>query len=79
MPTCQEAGVIGSLTGSIGLLQATEALKYLLGVGTLLTDRLLTHDAASGRWRTIQLSRRRDCPLCGERPTHLDALRRTCP
>ncbi len=80
MPTCQEAGVIGSLTGSIGLLQATEALKCLLGVGTLLTDRLLTHDAATGRWRAIPLSRRRDCALCGEQPTirPLEAARAAC-
>lgn len=69
MPTCQEAGIIGSVAGSIGVLQATEALKYLLGVGTCLTNRLLTYDALTARWRTIVLARRRDCPLCGEYPT----------
>ena len=69
LPTCQEAGIIGSVAGTIGVLQATEALKYLLGVGQLLTDRLLTYDATAARWRTVALRRRRDCPLCGERPT----------
>ena len=53
LPTCQEAGIIGSVAGSIGVLQATDALKYLLGVGQLLTDRLLTYDAAAARWRTV--------------------------
>jgi len=69
LPTCQEAGIIGSVAGTIGLLQATEALKFLLGAGQLLTDRLLTYDAAAARWRTVVLRRRRDCPLCGDRPT----------
>jgi molybdopterin/thiamine biosynthesis adenylyltransferase len=69
MPTCQEAGILGSVAGTMGTLQATEALKFLLGVGCCLTNRLLTYDAAAARWRTIVLSRRSDCPLCGEHPT----------
>jgi len=69
IPTCQEAGIIGSLAGIIGAVQAAEALKYLLGVGGLLADRMLTYDALTGRWRTIHLSRNRRCPLCGDRPT----------
>jgi molybdopterin/thiamine biosynthesis adenylyltransferase len=69
LPTCQEAGILGPLAGSIGLLQAGEALKYLLGTGTLLTDRLLICEARSGRWRSVALSRNRRCPLCGERPS----------
>jgi molybdopterin-synthase adenylyltransferase len=69
LPTWQDAGVLGSVAGTIGVLQATDALKYLLGVGELLTDRLLTYDAAAARWRTVGLRRRRDCPLCGDRPT----------
>jgi len=69
LPTCQEAGIIGSVAGTIGVLQATDALKYLLGVGELLTDRLLTYDAAAARWRTVTLRRRGDCPLCGDHPT----------
>ena len=66
IPTCQETGVIGALAGTFGVLQAAEALKYLLGTGTLLTDRLLACDALTGRWRTIHLSRTPHCPLCGD-------------
>lgn len=69
VPTCQETGVIGALAGTIGIVQATEALKSLLGAGTLLTDRLLTYDALTMRWRTVVLSRDPACPLCGPRPT----------
>jgi molybdopterin-synthase adenylyltransferase len=69
VPTCQESGVIGSLVGSMGLLQATEAVKYLSGNGELLTDRLLTYDALTLRWREIRVRRSRQCPLCGEAPT----------
>lgn len=69
IPTCEEAGVLGALAGSIGSIQATEALKYLLGSGTLLVNRLLTCDAERARWRTIGLSRNERCPLCGEQPT----------
>lgn len=69
VPTCQEAGIIGALAGSIGILQAVEALKYVLGAGELLTDRLLMYDALGTGWRTVLLSRNRSCPLCGDEPT----------
>lgn len=65
VPTCQAAGIIGALAGTIGLIQAGEALKLLLGEGDLLTDRLLTYDAARRRWRTVVLSRSPGCPACG--------------
>ena len=68
IPTCQESGVVGALAGTIGVLQAAEALKFLLGSGVLLTDRLLTYDAFTGRWRAIHLSRAPHCPLCGDQP-----------
>jgi molybdopterin/thiamine biosynthesis adenylyltransferase len=68
IPTCQESGVIGSLVGSIGVIQATEAVKYLSGEGELLTDRLLAYDALTLRWREIHVQRSRHCPLCGEDP-----------
>jgi len=67
--TCQEAGVIGPVVGSIGLVQAGEALKYLLGIGNLLTDRLLTYHGATGRWRVVPLSRNPRCRLCGDGAT----------
>jgi molybdopterin/thiamine biosynthesis adenylyltransferase len=66
LPTCQEVGVVGAVAGSIGVIQATEAVKFLLGIGTLLTNRLLTYDALTARWRTVPLSRRSACPACGE-------------
>jgi molybdopterin-synthase adenylyltransferase len=67
--SCQEAGIIGSIAGSIGMVQAVEAVKHLTGVGGRLTDRLLTYDAVTDRWRTVPLSRHRHCPLCGDRQT----------
>ncbi|MBI3304104.1 MAG: TOMM precursor leader peptide-binding protein [Deltaproteobacteria bacterium] len=69
IPTCQEAGIIGSVASSLGLVQATEAVKYLAGAHTLLTDRLLTYDALALRWRTVTVRRSPRCPLCGEAPT----------
>jgi molybdopterin-synthase adenylyltransferase len=75
IPTCQESGIIGSLAGSIGTLQALEALKYLRGEASLLTDRLLTYDALAVRWREVPVRRSRRCPLCGEAPT-IATLRR---
>ncbi|MGH7964508.1 MAG: HesA/MoeB/ThiF family protein [Candidatus Binatia bacterium] len=69
IPTCQEAGIIGSLAGSLGVIQATEAIQYLSGEGELLTDRLLTYDALALRWREVGVRRNLRCPLCGEAPT----------
>ena len=69
VPTCQEAGVIGPLAGTIGVVQAIEALKYLSAVGRLLTDRLLIYDALGAEWRSVRLSPNRKCPLCGAQPT----------
>lgn len=66
VPTCQESGIIGSLAGSLGFLQAMEAFKYLSREGTLLTDQLLTYDALASRWRTIGVRRNPRCPLCSE-------------
>jgi molybdopterin-synthase adenylyltransferase len=64
IPSCQEAGVVGGIGGLIGALQAAEAIKYLTGDGDLLTDRLLTYDGLSGRWRHVQLTRNPRCPVC---------------
>jgi molybdopterin-synthase adenylyltransferase len=69
IPTCQEAGIIGSLAGSLGLVQAAEAVKYLDRDGELLTDRLLMYDALTLRWRAVTVKRNPRCPLCGESPT----------
>ncbi len=65
VPSCQEAGVLGSLAGTIGLLQAAEVLRYLTGSGPLLTDRLLTYDALANRFRHVRLRRNPSCATCG--------------
>ena len=64
-PNCSEAGVLGVLPGTIGLLQATEALKLLLGIGDPLVGRLLCYDAVAARFRELALPRDPDCPGCG--------------
>jgi len=69
VPTCQEAGVLGALAGVIGTIQATEALKLILGLPRPLTGRLLTYDALSSSFREIAVRRNPKCPICGERPT----------
>ena len=68
---CSRAGVLGVLPGVIGTLQATEAIKFLLGVGELLTGRLLTYDAASMKFREVSVRRNPLCPVCGGKgPVH---------
>jgi molybdopterin/thiamine biosynthesis adenylyltransferase len=69
VPSCSQAGILGSLAGVIGSLQATEALKYLLGIDGLLTDGLLTYNALTMEFRKVALSKKSDCPLCGDNPT----------
>jgi len=68
-PSCQEAGVLGILCGIIGTVQATEAIKLLLGKGTPLVGRLLTYDSLKMRFRELRLRRAPDCPVCGPKPT----------
>ncbi len=68
-PSCQEAGVLGILCGIIGTLQATEAIKLLLGKGTTLAGRLLTYDSLKMKFRELRLRRAPDCPVCGPKPT----------
>jgi molybdopterin/thiamine biosynthesis adenylyltransferase len=65
-PSCAEAGVLGVLPGIIGLLQATETIKLLLGIGDPLVGRLLTYDALSGEFNELRLFRDPECPACGE-------------
>ncbi len=68
VPSCSQAGVLGVLAGVIGSLQATEAIKYLLGLGKLLTNTMLTYNALTMKFREIKLNRNPDCPLCGSKP-----------
>jgi adenylyltransferase/sulfurtransferase len=67
-PSCAEAGVLGVLPGVIGLLQATEVLKLLLGRGEPLVGRLLVYDALAMEMREFSVPRDPDCAVCGERP-----------
>lgn len=64
-PNCQEAGVVGVLPGVVGLLQANEVIKYLLGLGQSLSGRLLVFDALESTLREIRLSRDSECVVCG--------------
>jgi sulfur-carrier protein adenylyltransferase/sulfurtransferase len=68
-PSCAEAGVLGVLPGIIGLVQATEALKLIVGEGDPLIGRLLLFDALKMKFREFKLRRDPECPVCGEHPT----------
>lgn len=65
-PSCDEAGVLGVLPGTIGLIQATETIKLLLGIGRPLTGRLLTYDALESRFMEVRVRRDPNCQACGE-------------
>ena len=67
VPTCSQAGVIGVIAGILGTLQANEALKYVLGKGELLSDRLLIFDALETRFREVKIKKNPNCPVCGTR------------
>jgi len=69
VPSCAEGGVLGVLPGVIGVLQAIEALKLLLGIGDPLIGRLLVFDALGMEFRELRLRKDPGCPLCGEHPT----------
>lgn len=64
-PSCAEAGVLGLLPGTIGIIQATEVAKLILGIGEPLVGRLLTYDALEMEFRELRLSRDPECPMCG--------------
>ena len=68
-PSCAEAGVLGILPGVVGVIQATEAIKLILGKGDPLVGRLLTYDSLRMSFRTLKLRRDKNCPTCGENPT----------
>lgn len=68
-PSCQEAGVLGILPGVVGTLQATEAIKLILGQGSPLIGRLLTYDSLRMKFGELKLRRDKSCPVCGDAPT----------
>jgi len=69
VPSCAEGGVLGILPGTLALVQATETLKLLTGLGEPLRGRLLHYDALEMAWREFKLQKDPDCPICGKNPT----------
>jgi adenylyltransferase/sulfurtransferase len=69
VPSCAEGGVLGILPGLVGVIQATEVIKLILGNGTPLIGRLLLVDALNMRFRELKLRKNPECPVCGDHPT----------
>jgi adenylyltransferase/sulfurtransferase len=69
VPSCAEGGVLGILPGLVGVIQATEVIKLILGKGETLAGRLLLVDALNMRFRELKLRKNPECPVCGENPT----------
>src|SRR5215471_17129994 len=69
VPSCAEGGVLGILPGTIGTLQATEAIKLILGIGKPLIGRMILYDALDMTFDSIKLRKNPKCPVCGEHPT----------
>jgi adenylyltransferase/sulfurtransferase len=69
VPSCAEGGVLGVLPGLIGMIQATEILKLIMGVGTSLLGRLLLYNALDMSFKELKLRRDPECPLCGANPS----------
>ena len=69
VPSCAEGGVLGVLPGIVGTIQATEAIKLIIGVGEPLIGRFLIFDALRMRFRELRLRRDPECPVCGDHPT----------
>src|SRR6202789_4259603 len=69
VPSCAEGGVLGILPGLVGVIQATEVIKLILGVGEPLIGRLLLIDALTMKFRELKLRKNPDCPVCGPNPT----------
>ena len=69
VPSCAEGGVLGILPGVIGLIQATEAVKLIVGIGRPLIGRLLVYDALQMTFRELKIRKDPNCPVCGKNPT----------
>jgi len=69
--TCSQVGLLGVLPGTIGLIQATEVLKYFLGIGDLLVGKMLTYNALSMEFSKFDVRKKPDCPVCGINQTHI--------
>jgi adenylyltransferase/sulfurtransferase len=75
VPSCEEAGILGAVTGIVGSLQAEEALKVLLGAGAPLQGRLWQHDGLAGESRVIAFPKDLGCPVCSDHPVIKDLAR----
>ncbi|MEE2657383.1 MAG: molybdopterin-synthase adenylyltransferase MoeB [Candidatus Latescibacterota bacterium] len=69
VPSCAEGGVLGVLPGTIGLVQATEVVKLVIGQGTPLVGKMILYDALEMKFRELRLRRNAECPVCGDEPT----------
>lgn len=69
VPTCSQAGILGAVAGMLGTIQAVEALKFITGAGSLLTDTLLSFAAKTLDFRKVRFKRNLHCPVCGENPS----------
>jgi molybdopterin-synthase adenylyltransferase len=69
IPSCQEAGVLGAMAGAVGVMQATEVLKIILGKGEVLSGRLLLFEALQMRFEPIEVKRNPECPVCSASPS----------
>ena len=67
VPNCAEGGVLGVLPGMVGVAQATEAIKLILGRGQPLLNRMLIYDALEMRWKELKIKRDPHCPVCGDK------------
>lgn len=72
VPNCQEAGVLGVLAGTMGILQASEAIKEILGIGETIADKLVIYDALDMKFRKVSRPKDPRCPLCSATPTIKD-------
>ena len=69
VPTCSQAGILGAVAGMLGTIQAAEVLRFLIGKGELLVNRLLVFDALNMNFRTVKFARNPACPVCGGNPS----------
>lgn len=68
VPSCQEGGILGAVAGVLGVLQANEVLKLILGIGELLAGKLLIFDALTSSFRTVKVPKDKDCAICSDHP-----------
>ncbi len=69
VPSCSDAGVLGTVPGVLGTMQATECIKFVIGQGTMMTNRLLVYDALHATFSPITVKKNSKCPVCGDHPT----------